>query len=88
MKRFVLLAERPSRPAGAIFGPMRTPRIPETWQNLRPGDQVFSRLPLHRIEAMAKLMPDRVFAFLPAPTGYWVKCEGVSETRPPDATLN
>lgn len=80
--------EHPPTAAGVIFGPMRTPRIPEIWKALRPGEQFHSRLPLHRLEVMAQQLPDRQFVFLPAAAGYWVKCEGVSETRPPDATLN
>lgn len=80
--------ERQPTESGAIFSPMRTPRIPEIWRNLRPGEQFHSRLPFHRLEAMAAQLPERKFQFIPAASGYWVKCEGVSETRPPDATLN
>lgn len=67
---------------------MRTPRIPEIWRALRPGEQFHSRLPLHRLEAMSQQLPDRRFSFIPAPGGYFIKCDGMSETRPPDATLN
>lgn len=69
---------------------MRTPRIPDIWQNLRPGEQFHSRLPFHRLELMAQqpALADRRFTFAPSATGYFVRCEGITETRPPDATLN
>lgn len=70
---------------------MRTPRIPDIWQNLRPGEQFHSRLPFHRLQAMAAQpqLADRTFTFHPSATGYFVKCEGMpAEPAPPGTTIN
>ena len=56
-------------------------RIPEHWPFLRVGEQMHSRLPLHRLEAIAAHMAAQGyrFRFDPNPTGYFVVCE----ERPP-----
>ena len=61
--------------------PSRRIRVPEHWPFLRVGEQVHSRLPLHRLEAIAVQMGAEGFRFRfePTPTGYAVICEA----RPP-----
>lgn len=56
-------------------------RIPEHWPFLRVGEQMHTRLPLHRLEAIAAKMAEDGyrFRFDPNPTGYFVVCEA----RPP-----
>lgn len=63
--------------------PNKPPRIPPTWLNLRPGDMLHSRMPLHRLEAIAKhLAPGFRFEFIPSPSGYFIRCEAAPNKRP------
>ena len=56
-------------------------RIPTSWQQLHPGDQIGSRLPLHRIEAMFSKMEKDGWRMRTDPSdyGYWIICEARPE---------
>jgi hypothetical protein len=60
---------------------MNKTRIPPHWPYLRVGEQVHTKLPLHRIDAILEVLGERgyQFALAPSPQGYFVMCEA----RPP-----
>lgn len=56
---------------------MKTERIPPTWRQLHPGDQVGSRLPYHRIlrHFLSLESEGYKFAAWPSENGYWIVCQ-------------
>jgi hypothetical protein len=64
---------------------MKKYRIPATWLQLHRGDQIGSRLPLHRIDAMIAQLAADGWHLRTAPSeyGYWIICEG----RPTDQVI-
>jgi len=48
---------------------------------MRPGEQIFSRRPLHSLEASAAAFRKEgvVFRFEPAPGGYWCFCDSIDK---------
>ena len=51
-------------------------KIPAAWLYLRPGDQIATRLPLHRIERHVSELEALGIKVetSPSPNGYWLKC--------------
>jgi hypothetical protein len=56
---------------------MNKQKIPRTWRELHPGDQVGSRLPLHRINRHFKTLAAEGYKFVawPSERGYWIVCQ-------------
>lgn len=56
---------------------MKKLRIPTNWLHMHGGDQVASRLPLHRIESMISQLADDGWKLRTDPYeyGYWIVCE-------------
>jgi hypothetical protein len=61
---------------------MKKPKVPAEWELLRPGDTIHSRMPFHKMEAIAAQLPDRRFIFVPSSTGYYIRREAAQ--IPPD----
>jgi hypothetical protein len=55
---------------------MTTPRIPDSWMHLRPGEMMHSKQPHHKLVAISKVMKALgvTVRLDPSPTGYFVVC--------------
>lgn len=62
---------------------MTKAQIPPTWRHLHAGEQVGTRLPAHRIDALFKTLEREGWRFdkEPSPRGYWIICR----SRPANA---
>lgn len=62
---------------------MKKDRVPPTWKHLHSGDQIGSRLPYHRIQALIRQMERDGWKLkaVPSETGYWVICQERPDVR-------
>ncbi len=66
-----------------MYIPAMKTNIPKVWQQMKAGEQVYSRRPFHALQSMAvaaKAAGIHV-RFDPAPNGYWVIVDKVTKPR-------